>query len=198
LPVIQANISHTPVPSLGDDAPIDLFTGLPAPTPLDAVVIPGARNASVLTVDLAAVDNDLRVLREHLVVMHEDTVDLKEQKLLYEMAKAKGQICNFEVGNYVLWSRVDKRLQGSKLLVRWVGPFRVQEALPHSFLIKHLLSGDVYDIHASRLKFYYDPDLNVTAEIRQHIGQQGIILEVRDVVNHRKNRSTGAMEFYVA
>jgi hypothetical protein len=65
-------------------------------------------------------------------------------------------------------------------------------------VIKHLLSGDTYDVHASRLKFYYDPDLNVTAEIRQHIGQQGIILEVRDIVNHRRNRSTGAMELYVA
>jgi hypothetical protein len=129
-----------PVPSLGGHAPIELFTGLPAPTPLDAVVLPGTRKARVLTVDLAAVDDDLRALREHLAAMHADTADRKEKKRLYEMAKPKGQICTFEVGDYVLWSRVNKRLQGGKLLVRWVGPFRVQNALPHSFLIKRLLS----------------------------------------------------------
>jgi hypothetical protein len=80
LPVIQANINHTPVPSLGGHAPIELFTGLPAPTPLDAVVIPGARKASVLALDLAAVGDDLRVLREHLAALHADTVDRKEKK----------------------------------------------------------------------------------------------------------------------
>ncbi|KAE9089786.1 hypothetical protein PF007_g19481 [Phytophthora fragariae] len=79
----------------------------------------------------------------------------------------RAPFATFSEGDYVLWSRVDKRLQGNKLLVRWVGPFQVTKALPHSFLIRHLLTGVEYDVHGSRLKFYHDADLDETAAIRE-------------------------------
>ncbi|KAG1694601.1 hypothetical protein DVH05_028657 [Phytophthora capsici] len=113
-------------------------------------------------------------------------------------SRSKGTVCNFSEGDYVLWSRVDKRMQGNKLLVRWVGPFQVVKALPHSFLIRHLLTGAEYDVHGSRLKFYHDADLEVTAEIREHVSLQGIILEVREVVDHRFNSDSGELELLVA
>ncbi|KAG6592664.1 uncharacterized protein IUM83_12542 [Phytophthora cinnamomi] len=91
---VQANLNHTPVVSLGNCAPVELFTGLPAPSALD----------------------------------------VSEQRHTAAMARSKGTVCNFSEGDYVLWSRVDQRLQGGKLLVRWVGPFQV------------------YDVHGSRLK----------------------------------------------
>ncbi|KAG2810555.1 hypothetical protein PC119_g17853 [Phytophthora cactorum] len=90
------------------------------------------------------------------------------------MARSKGIVCNFYEGDYVLWSRVDKRLQSNKLLVHWVGPFQVTKALPHSFLIRHLLTGAEYDVHGSLLKFYHGGDLDVTAEIREHVSLQDI------------------------
>eukprot|EP00644_Phytophthora_capsici_P014121 jgi/Phyca11/99277/e_gw1.3.484.1 len=34
VPVVQANLNHTALPSLGNRAPVELFTGLPRPTPL--------------------------------------------------------------------------------------------------------------------------------------------------------------------
>eukprot|EP00644_Phytophthora_capsici_P019272 jgi/Phyca11/132445/e_gw1.167.10.1 len=123
---------------------------------------------------------------------------LDRRRRLQEMAKQKGQLCNFEVGDFVLWSRIDKRLRGNKLLVRWVGPFLVLRALPHSFVVQHLLTGDEYDVHGSRLKFYHDSDLNVTAEIRQHVRNQGIVLDVRDVLQHRFNETTQEWELLVA
>ncbi|KAG6592663.1 uncharacterized protein IUM83_12542 [Phytophthora cinnamomi] len=112
LPLVQANLNHTPVVSLGNCAPVELFTGLPAPSALD----------------------------------------VSEQRHTAAMARSKGTVCNFSEGDYVLWSRVDQRLQGGKLLVRWVGPFQVVKALPHSFLVRHLLTGAEYDVHGSRLK----------------------------------------------
>ncbi|EGZ08969.1 hypothetical protein PHYSODRAFT_414166, partial [Phytophthora sojae] len=85
LPLVQANLNHTPVVSLGNCAPVELFTGLPAPSALD----------------------------------------VREQRCMAAMARSKGTVCNFSEGDYVLWSRVDQRLQGGKLLVRWVEPFQV-------------------------------------------------------------------------
>ncbi|ETN01130.1 hypothetical protein PPTG_17556 [Phytophthora nicotianae INRA-310] len=49
------------------------------------------------------------------------------------MAATKGSTANFEIGNYVLWSRVDQRFSKDKLLAQWVGPFAVTEARPYSF-----------------------------------------------------------------
>ncbi|ETL27432.1 hypothetical protein F441_19528 [Phytophthora nicotianae CJ01A1] len=61
------------------------------------------------------------------------------------MAATKGSTANFEIGNYVLWSRVDQRFSKDKLLAQWVGPFAVTEARPYSFVIHHLLSGAMYE-----------------------------------------------------
>jgi hypothetical protein len=93
---------------------------------------------------------------------------------------------------------VDERLRGSKLLVRWVGPFRVLEALSHSYVIGHVLTGDEYEVHGSRLKFYHEADLDETAELRQHVANQGHVLGVRDIVAHRFNRAHGVWELNVA
>ncbi|OWZ04566.1 hypothetical protein PHMEG_00023512, partial [Phytophthora megakarya] len=163
LPIIQANLNHTPVLSLGNCAPVELFTD-DYPSKLESYA----------------------------------AQDRREQQRLAAMARYKGAVCNFSEGDYVLWSRVDKRMQGNKLLVRWVGPFQVVKALAHSFLIRHILTGAEYDVHGSRLKFYHDADLEVTAEIREHVSLQGIILEVREVVDHRINGDTGELELLVA
>jgi transposase InsO family protein len=40
LPVVQANINHSPMGSLVGHSPAELFTGLPSPSPLDVVVRP--------------------------------------------------------------------------------------------------------------------------------------------------------------
>jgi hypothetical protein len=41
VPMVQSSLNHTPVPSLGNKAPIELLTGLPCPTPLREFYLPG-------------------------------------------------------------------------------------------------------------------------------------------------------------
>jgi transposase InsO family protein len=197
LPVIQANLNHSPVRSLGGHAPVELFTGLPAASLLDSVALPvGGPPRAVPTGQSVTVA--MTALREHMEALHRDAVGRKEQRRRAAQEKHNGRPCNFEPGDFVLWSRVDKRLRGSKLLVRWVGPFKVVQALPYSYMIEHLLTADQYDVHGSRLKFYHDSDLNVTAELRQHVGNQGIVLGVRAIVAHRFNRETQVWELCVS
>ncbi|GMF14717.1 unnamed protein product [Phytophthora fragariaefolia] len=185
LPLIQANLNHSAVASPGGHAPIELFTGLPAPSLLDTVVVPVGGVTRTLSVDMSAAASHLEQLRQHRAEMHSKVIGRKEQRRAYELDKAKGQTCNFEVGDSVLWSRVDKRMRGSKLLVRWVEPFRVTKALSHSCIVAHLLTGDEFEVHGSRLKHYCDSDLGATAEISEHVASQGIALGVRAIVDHR-------------
>ncbi|POM69604.1 Hypothetical protein PHPALM_14096 [Phytophthora palmivora] len=175
LPVIQANLNHSAVASLGGHAPVELFTGLPAPALLDSVAIPTADSYRVLPVNLDAVAPQLAKLRAHLQELHRVVVDRKERRRLREIARGKGQECNFAEGDFVLWSR-----------------------LSHSFMIDHLLTGDEYEVHGSRFKHYCDSDLGSTAEIREHVASQGIVLGVRGFVGHRYDTVAKEWQLHVA
>ncbi|OWZ08216.1 hypothetical protein PHMEG_00019275 [Phytophthora megakarya] len=198
LPVIQANLNHAAVASLGGHAPVELFTGLPAPSMLDTVVVPVAGASRPLSIDMATATIHLDNLRQHLASMHKEVADRKEKRRAYELAKGKGQTCNFEVGDFVLWSRVDKRMRGGKLLVRWVGPFKITQALSHSFIVAHLLTSEEFEVHGSRLKRYCDSDLGVSAEIREHVASQGIVLGIRAIVDYRFEPSANEWQLLVA
>ncbi|GMF14488.1 unnamed protein product [Phytophthora fragariaefolia] len=198
LPVIQANLNHSGVESLGGHAPVELFAGLPAASPLDSVVVPVDGIPRVLSMDPAQIEQQLEKPRLHLRELHTEVTDRKERKRLVNMARASDHTCNFVCGDFVLWPRIDKRFQGNKLLVRWVGPFRITDVLPHSFMVQHLLTGDAFEVHGSRLKHNSDATLDVTEELRQHIGSQGIILGVRAIEQHRYHELAAEWQLYVA
>eukprot|EP00644_Phytophthora_capsici_P011255 jgi/Phyca11/110519/e_gw1.18.275.1 len=93
---------------------------------------------------------------------------------------------NFDVGDYVLRSRVDQKHQ-DKLLVTWIGPYQITRADVHSFVVRHLVTGEETDVHSSRLTFYADSSLQITEEIREHVAAQGQILAVNDLLDYRWN-----------
>ncbi|KAJ8525699.1 hypothetical protein ON010_g15415 [Phytophthora cinnamomi] len=198
LPVLQGNLNHTPLQSLGGHSPVELFTGLPTSSQLDAVV--GRRNDAdfVREINLEVVDEQLDALRRSLHGMYKDVVNEKERRRLQDMAAHKGSVVNFDVGDYVLWSRIDQRLPDNKLLGQWVGPFKIIEAKPHSFMIQHLISGREYDVHASRLKFYADSELNQTEELLELVSRQGMVFGVEDIRDHRFNAALDRWELFVS
>jgi Chromo (CHRromatin Organisation MOdifier) domain len=74
---------------------------------------------------------------------------------------------NFQVGDYVLVA--EHRKSGvSKLQVKWKGPRRVASVeSDYVFVIENILTKELKAAHATRLRFYKDKDLNVTAELAQ-------------------------------
>ncbi|POM71797.1 Hypothetical protein PHPALM_11581, partial [Phytophthora palmivora] len=198
LPVLQSNLNHTPVRTLGQHSPVELFMGLPAASPLDAMV--GRRDDAdhFVVVNLDNVAEQLESLRRSLQEMHREVIENKERRRLQDMAAHKGTPANFDVGDFVLWSRVDQRLPSNKLLGQWLGPFKVVEANQHSFLIKHLITGREYDVHASRLRFYCDENLNQSAELLELVSSQGIMLGVEAIRDHRYNQALGRWELLVS
>ncbi|KAE8960795.1 hypothetical protein PF011_g29976 [Phytophthora fragariae] len=158
MPMVQASVNHTAEPSLGNKAPVGLFTGLPCLTPLREFYLP----------DAGELKEDKRL----------------KQRLLNKKRERGENVINFTEGDYVLRSRVDEK-SGNKLLVTWVGSYRVLRADAHSFLIQHLITGAELDVHASRLKFYADASLDVTEELREHISSQGIVLAIEKLKEHR-------------
>ncbi|KAF1332443.1 hypothetical protein FI667_g3535, partial [Globisporangium splendens] len=174
---------HAPVASLANKSPIELFTGLKVSTPLDTLLIPDgtATSSSTKSINLDNIDASLTKLRNSLHMTH-----------------TQGQVCSFSVGDFVLWLRVDTRLGGNKVMVRLLRPFRVVAALPHSFLIQHLITGDKNEVHGSRLKFYSDSSLNVDEELLEHVSLQGITLGVASIVDHRRNPTSKKWELLIS
>ncbi|KAE9062830.1 hypothetical protein PF007_g29768 [Phytophthora fragariae] len=185
LPLVQGNLNHTPVASLGNRSPVETFTGLRRPSPFEPVIIEMNGKPVVLTEDIALPGDRMERLRSDLMAMHREVVDLREKRRLQNMQLSKGSPCNFAVGDFVLWSILDQRLTVDKLLARWVGPFEVVETRPHSFVIRHLVTDQTFDVHCSRLKFYSNSALNVDEEMLAHIGNQGMLLGVEAIKHHR-------------
>jgi hypothetical protein len=71
------------------------------------------------------------------------------------------------VGDYVLVA--EHRKSGvSKLQVKWKGPRRVASVeSDYVFVVQNLLTKELKAAHATRLRFYKDKELNVTAELAQ-------------------------------
>jgi hypothetical protein len=74
---------------------------------------------------------------------------------------------SLQVGDYVLVA--EHRKSGvSKLQVKWKGPRRVASVeSDYVFVVENLLTKELKVAHATRLRFYKDKELNVTAELDQ-------------------------------
>jgi hypothetical protein len=74
---------------------------------------------------------------------------------------------NFQVGDYRLVAEHCKSGM-SKLQVKWKGPHRVASVeSDYVFVVENLLTKELKAAHATRLRFYKDKELNVTAELPQ-------------------------------
>lgn len=197
VPLVQANISHSPVASLANKAPVEVFTGLPCPAPVYMMYLPGQQPQEV-SISSDSIKQSLATLRTSIKDMHRAVNDKREKITLLNKKKSRGaQLVNFVVGDYVLRSRVDER-RHNKLLVTWVGPYVVTRADSHSFRVRQLVTGAEQDVHASRLKFYADSDLEVTDELLEHVASQGIVLKVESIVKHRWNDQSQGFELLVS
>ena len=76
-----------------------------------------------------------------------------------------------------MYARVRRPGVTPKLMATWTGPWWVVGAHhPHLFEIQNIVSGRVHTVHAARLRFYADSQLNITADVKnvfQHAFNQG-------------------------
>ncbi|GMF59946.1 unnamed protein product [Phytophthora fragariaefolia] len=165
IPIVQASLNHTAVPSLAGKTLGPLFTGLQPPSPLQAVFLGPDVTPSVHPARTSAgIESSLAQLRASVRDMHQAVKDARLKQTLLNKKRERGEnMVNSNVGDYVL--QVDEKRQ-TKLLVTWVGPYAVTAAHAHNvFTVKQLVTGEELDVHASRLKFFADKDLEVTEEL---------------------------------
>ncbi|OWZ03301.1 hypothetical protein PHMEG_00024993 [Phytophthora megakarya] len=117
---------------------------------------PVRRNAGIT---LDTVSQHLERLRGSLRGFHQEVVDEKERRRLQAIVAKNGIAAKFDIGYFVLWSRIDQRLSNNKLLG--------------------------HRAHVTRLKYYSDSNLNVTQEILEFVPGQGIVMVAKELTDHR-------------
>ena len=188
-PLVQSAINHTPTAALNGLAPITVFTGLPAGNPLDAVFFPhnnnGISKPSSTGVDIVSLTEELRKSMDELHKgVKEKRANLKETA----QENQKGKLPNFDIGDYVLVAKTFAGIKGHKLSAKWYGPMQIVGALtPWVYEVKNLLTEVVSKAHITHLKFYHDPTLGVTEELKLQLAHDGVGYEVEKLDGHRKH-----------
>ena len=59
------------------------------------------------------------------------------------------------VGDYVVVAGVSKQGKHRKLMSTWTG---------HVYVVQHLVTGELRDVHVARMRFYVDDQLEITGE----------------------------------
>jgi Chromo (CHRromatin Organisation MOdifier) domain len=106
---------------------------------------------------------------------------------------------NFQVGDYVLVAE-HRKSSMSKLQVKWKGLRRVASVESgYVFIVENLLTKELKAARATRLRFYKDKELNVTAELAQaaeHVDNQ--LYVVSKILDARYNEQEMFHELLVA
>ena len=102
---------------------------------------------------------------------------------------------NFSVGDFVLVAK-EKARSGPKLHVQWIGPRRVTRVhSPTVFEVQDLINESLALVHANRLKFYADSQLEVTEELLRSIDHNDTHYNtVVKLLDLRKNDVTTVFE----
>ncbi|GMF65957.1 unnamed protein product [Phytophthora lilii] len=147
--VVQLVLNNTPSLSLGGVAPVTAMTELSAMGPSDHIAIPGPVELATLGEIQTVQRANVVKLQQALEMMHKRTATINSA---VRAAERKGH---------------DK---ASKLRVNWCGPAQVvATTLNWIFEVRNLVTGQQKEVHASRLKFYFDRSLDFSEDLLLHI-----------------------------
>jgi RNase H-like domain found in reverse transcriptase/Integrase zinc binding domain/Chromo (CHRromatin Organisation MOdifier) domain len=202
VPLVQSVLNHSKRSTHGL-APITLMTQLPADNPILSLVKPESQE--VLSLELVRARQLMHVdtLHQALEDMHRDVAAARsraqQSATNSHNAKTNVRTVNFDVGDFVLVAEEKKR-RGDKLRLKWRGPRRIVAAHADTvFDIECPLNKKIHRVHANRLKFYADSQLNMTEELLDTINSNDAPLYVVDkLLDLRQDPDTLTFEVLVS
>lgn len=182
--------------SLGNRAPITVFSGLPADTPLHSLVLPKIEAVkSVSEVEIKKIVQAGQLLTT-LDEVQKEVFDRREQSRHAAIKRHNEltgvRIVNFSIGDYVLVAKRHAH-QGSKLSVKWCGPQIIVRAESEViFECQDLINGKIQSVHSNRIKFYANSELNVCEDLLKSIqnneSHYEVVTKIHDLRYNRSSR----------
>jgi Integrase core domain/Chromo (CHRromatin Organisation MOdifier) domain len=184
--LIQAILNNSVSPQRGNYAPLTAaFTGRPADNPLlhtdtgTPMKIAFIRLRQLLHIE---------ELCTAVAAVHKQAADIAgsgRSKSRVSSRKALAAYPSLEVGDFVLVARRDHHA-GDKLTLRWRGPQRIVGTLSdHVYEVQDLVNDGITSVHISRLRFYHDPSLDISADLLAQISHNNQGYTVQSLVDLR-------------
>ena len=166
MPLIQSILNHSRRPSMENIAPITAFASLPPDNPVRNIIIYGYPELQSISYIRAEQILNIKSMTAAVDSMHSRVAKARtrkrEESIRSHNKHTNIQQVNFEVGEFVLVGNVLSE-SGSKLNVKWKGPYRVVRIMNEFVsVVEDLVNGKEMEVHNSRLKFYSDSKLNIT------------------------------------
>jgi hypothetical protein len=169
--MVQSVLNNSLSTRLNKSTPMKVFTGHAETTPFALMLkdnVPvNAPLDFIKAQQLMEVENLSKAMTEIYAQVADKSTRDRKASVQKHNDKTHVRSPNFQVGDYVLVA--EHRKSGvSKLQVKWKGLRRVaSEESDYVFVVENLLTQELKAAHATRLRFYKDKELNVTAELAQ-------------------------------
>lgn len=175
--LVQFGLNQTPADSLGGHTPTEVFTALPPSDPL-ALVFDRELNKFVdVPLSLEEIERHCKKLKNSLEQMHgavKEGTEKMDKRNRKQRDRSAVPLFPFEIGDYVIWSRVDRQGPKGKLYCTWLGPMVIVDTeSDYVYKLKDLLTGKEFPAHISRMDFYSDDKLEVSEELKALLSRQG-------------------------
>jgi hypothetical protein len=194
VPIVQSILNHAPSSRLGGRAPIEAFTGLSATRPLNTLIHPVLKTVKSIEEIDESLKQELRLLALRRNELHKNVARiaarLRDRKRERINKDRKKNYPNFIRGDFVLVGILNKSKQ--KLKARWTGPRRITEVLNDwVYEVEDLITQKKEKVHAERLKFYSESDLEVTEELRNQIAHNDEKFEIDEILDIKYEEQYG-------
>ena len=181
VPLIMHVLNFSVSPRLGYP-PALVFGGFNTRSTVDSIFVSPKFRASTLSFD--EMSQHVAELRESLSRLHREVAKKVTRRGNYSMLRNRP---NFDKGDYVMFA-TRRNMTGPSRRSRpcWTGPYQVIQLVSDwNFVIKHLVAGEKFPAHASRLKYYCDSSLEVTADLKSQIGHDEMRYRVGKFLDHK-------------
>ena len=170
-------------------APIELFSGRDPSSPLDVVWNPVRKVNLRPNCTPDEIIAHVESLREHLANMHRQVTDIRTENQRRTNRRRKGPVPNFTVGDFVLYA-LPEDSRSTKLSFKWYGPARILDSISELvFVLENLVTHEQFEVHAQRVRFYSDSDLNVTTDLLNQIAHDSTGLEVQAITDAKCDKN---------
>jgi Chromo (CHRromatin Organisation MOdifier) domain len=201
--MVQSVLNNSLSTRLNKGTPMQVFTGHAETTPLALMLKDNVPFNAPLDFIKAQKIMEVEKLSKAMTEIHAQLAEKATRDLTAAIQKHNDKTHvrspNFQVGDYVLVAK-HRRSGVSKLQVKWKGPRRVASVeSDYVFVVENLLTKELKAAHATRLRFYKNKDLSVTAELAQAVEHNDHKLYVLSkILDASYNEQEMFLEFLVA
>ena len=152
--IVMFTLNQSPITSLGGLSPLEVFTALPVSDPLTIHFSLSDVEVSNLLLSPSRIQDICKNLQNSIVEMSAVAIAARDRLSKLNRKNSNLYLFPFEIGDFVFFSRVDRKGPSGKLYSTWIGPYQIVDtSYPHVFVIKSLINETTLSAHVSRLDF---------------------------------------------